>query len=477
MLFPSVEFIFAFLPIVLTVYFILLRRNVLLKNIWLFAASLFFYAFGEGSFILLMLGEILLDYLLALFLNRSQKRWARRTLLSIAIISNIGILGIFKYASFVCVDILHLPPDAVGIAADIHLPLGISFFTFQALSYVLDVYMGKVAATGSFLNVGLYVSFFPQLVAGPIVRYTDIADAINNRKESIDGFSSGVVRFLIGLSKKVLIANNMALVADAAWKLIIGDRLETSVAMAWLGAISYTLQIYFDFSGYSDMAIGLGKIFGFDFPENFKHPYIATSLTEFWRRWHISLSSWFRDYVYIPLGGSRRGEARTYINLMIVWLLTGIWHGANYTFVVWGLLYGILLMIEKVICAHKAIRKQSLIQRIFGHLYTMIVVTLAWVIFRSDSINDAVIYILGMFGRGSGKLVDRVFVAYLKQNICFYIPAIIGCMPILESLEIKFGEKNPIYNVAFGATVLAGFVISVSYIINNGYNPFIYFNF
>ena len=477
MLFPSVEFIFAFLPIVLMVYFILLRRNVLLKNIWLFAASLFFYAFGEGSFILLMLGEILLDYLLALFLNRSQKRWARRTLLSIAIISNIGILGIFKYASFVCVDILHLPPDAVGIAADIHLPLGISFFTFQALSYVLDVYMGKVDATDSFLNVGLYVSFFPQLVAGPIVRFTDIADAINNRKESIDGFSSGVVRFLIGLSKKVLIANNMALVADAAWKLIIGDRLEASVAMAWLGAISYTLQIYFDFSGYSDMAIGLGKIFGFDFPENFKHPYIATSLTEFWRRWHISLSSWFRDYVYIPLGGSRRGEARTYINLMIVWLLTGIWHGANYTFVVWGLLYGILLMIEKVICAHKAIRKQSLIQRIFGHLYTMIVVTLAWVIFRSDSINDAVIYILGMFGRGSGKLVDRVFVAYLKQNICFYIPAIIGCMPILESLEIKFGEKNPIYNVAFGATVLAGFVISVSYIINNGYNPFIYFNF
>lgn len=477
MLFPSVEFIFAFLPIVLTVYFILLRRNVLLKNIWLFAASLFFYAFGEGSFILLMLGEILLDYLLALFLNRSQKRWARRTLLSIAIISNIGILGIFKYASFVCVDILHLPPDAVGIAADIHLPLGISFFTFQALSYVLDVYMGKVAATGSFLNVGLYVSFFPQLVAGPIVRFTDIADAINNRKESIDGFSSGVVRFLIGLSKKVLIANNMALVADAAWKLIIGDRLEASVAMAWLGAISYTLQIYFDFSGYSDMAIGLGKIFGFDFPENFKHPYIATSLTEFWRRWHISLSSWFRDYVYIPLGGSRRGEARTYINLMIVWLLTGIWHGANYTFVVWGLLYGILLMIEKVICAHKAIRRQSLIQKIAGRIYTMIVVTLAWVIFRSDSINDALIYILGMFGRGSGKLVDRVFVAYLKQNICFYIPAIIGCMPILESLEIKFGEKNPIYNVAFGATVLAGFVISVSYIINNGYNPFIYFNF
>ena len=477
MLFPSVEFIFAFLPIVLTVYFILLRRNVLLKNIWLFAASLFFYAFGEGSFILLMLGEILLDYLLALFLNRSQKRWARRTLLSIAIISNIGILGIFKYASFVCVDILHLPPDAVGIAADIHLPLGISFFTFQALSYVLDVYMGKVDATDSFLNVGLYVSFFPQLVAGPIVRFTDIADAINNRKESIDGFSSGVVRFLIGLSKKVLIANNMALVADAAWKLIIGDRLEASVAMAWLGAISYTLQIYFDFSGYSDMAIGLGKIFGFDFPENFKHPYIATSLTEFWRRWHISLSSWFRDYVYIPLGGSRRGEARTYINLMIVWLLTGIWHGANYTFVVWGLLYGILLMIEKVICAHKAIRKQSLIQRIAGHFYTMIVVTLAWLIFRSDSINDALIYILGMFGRGSGKLVDRVFVAYLKQNICFYIPAMIGCMPILESLELKFGEKNPIYNVAFGATVLAGFVISVSYIINNGYNPFIYFNF
>lgn len=478
MLFPSVEFIFAFLPIVLTVYFILLRRNVLLKNIWLFAASLFFYAFGEGSFILLMLGEILLDYLLALFLNRSQKRWARRTLLSIAIISNIGILGIFKYASFVCVDILHLPPDAVGIAADIHLPLGISFFTFQALSYVLDVYMGKVDATGSFLNVGLYVSFFPQLVAGPIVRYTDIADTINNRKESIDGFSSGVVRFLIGLSKKVLIANNMALVADAAWKLIIGDRLEASVAMAWLGAISYTLQIYFDFSGYSDMAIGLGKIFGFDFPENFKHPYIATSLTEFWRRWHISLSSWFRDYVYIPLGGSRRGEARTYINLMIVWLLTGIWHGANFTFVVWGLLYGILLIIEKAVSQRTA-RTGALSRKhaTAGHIYTMLVVIIAWVIFRSDSIHDAIIYILGMFGRGSGKLIDKVFVAYLKQNICFYLPAIAGCFPILERLELRFGEKSPIYNIAFGVVLLAGFVISMSYIINNGYNPFIYFNF
>ena len=478
MLFPSVEFIFAFLPIVMAVYFLLLRRNALLKNIWLFAASLFFYAFGEGSFILLMLGEILLDYLLALFLNRSQKRWARRTLLSIAIISNIGILGIFKYASFVCVDILKLPPDSVGFATDIHLPLGISFFTFQALSYVLDVYMAKVPATDSFLNVGLYVSFFPQLVAGPIVRFTDIADAVNNRKETMDDFSSGVVRFLIGLCKKVLIANNMALVADAAWQLIIGDRLEASVAMAWLGAISYTLQIYFDFSGYSDMAIGLGKMFGFDFPENFDHPYIATSLTEFWRRWHISLSSWFRDYVYIPLGGSRRGVARTYINLIIVWLLTGIWHGANYTFVVWGLLYGILLIIEKAVSQRTArtgalSRKQGMA----GHIYTMLVVIIAWVIFRSDSIHDAIIYILGMFGRGSGKLIDKVFVAYLKQNICFYLPAIAGCFPILERLELRFGEKSPIYNIAFGVVLLAGFVISMSYIINNGYNPFIYFNF
>ena len=294
----------------------------------------------------------------------------------------------------------------------------------------------------------------------------------------MDDFSSGVVRFLIGLCKKVLIANNMALVADAAWQLIIGDRLEASVAMAWLGAISYTLQIYFDFSGYSDMAIGLGKMFGFDFPENFDHPYIATSLTEFWRRWHISLSSWFRDYVYIPLGGSRRGVARTYINLIIVWLLTGIWHGANFTFVVWGLLYGILLIIEKAVSQRTArtgalSRKQGMA----GHIYTMLVVIIAWVIFRSDSIHDAIIYILGMFGRGSGKLIDKVFVAYLKQNICFYLPAIAGCFPILERLELRFGEKSPIYNIAFGVVLLAGFVISMSYIINNGYNPFIYFNF
>ena len=226
------------------------------------------------------------------------------------------------------------------------------------------------------------------------------------------------------------------------------------------------------------MAIGLGKIFGFDFPENFKHPYIATSLTEFWRRWHISLSSWFRDYVYIPLGGSRRGEARTYINLMIVWLLTGIWHGANFTFVVWGLLYGILLIIEKAVSQRTA-RTGALSRKhaTAGHIYTMLVVIIAWVIFRSDSIHDAIIYILGMFGRGSGKLIDKVFVAYLKQNICFYLPAIAGCFPILERLELRFGEKSPIYNIAFGVVLLAGFVISMSYIINNGYNPFIYFNF
>ncbi len=473
MVFSSILFLFRFLPIVLVLYYIAPRK---LKNTVLFLASLVFYAWGEPVYVVLMIFSTIFNYIFGILVDRAKAREkvkAAKAVVAVSVVVNLAILGYFKYADFLIANVNAIFKTSIP-SLKLALPIGISFYTFQTMSYIIDVYRGDAKAQKNIISFGTYVALFPQLIAGPIVRYNTIAEQLERRKETVEGISYGVVRFVTGMGKKVLIANNIGMLFDA---ISAGNISSTPALTAWLGAIAYTFQIYFDFSGYSDMAIGLGKIFGFDFPENFKHPYIATSLTEFWRRWHISLSSWFRDYVYIPLGGSRRGEARTYINLMIVWLLTGIWHGANYTFVVWGLLYGILLMIEKVICAHKAIRKQSLIQKIAGHFYTMIVVTLAWVIFRSDSINDALIYILGMFGRGSGKLVDRVFVAYLKQNICFYIPAIIGCMPILESLEIKFGEKNPIYNVAFGATVLAGFVISVSYIINNGYNPFIYFNF
>lgn len=480
MLFPSEEFLFAFLPVVLVVYYALLRRNVLLKNIWLLLASLMFYAWGEPVYVCLMVAVVAADYLLGLLIDRvaADKTVARRCLLVVTIVANLGVLGWFKYANFIVNEVARVSGGNADGWKDVVLPIGISFFTFQAMSYVFDVYKGEVKAEKNPVYVGLYVSFFPQLIAGPIVRYQTVAKQMRERKESLELFSEGVVRFLKGLIKKVIIANNMAIVADAAWELLIGDRLEASVAMAWLGAISYTLQIFFDFSGYSDMAIGLGRMFGFKFLENFDHPYISGSVTEFWRRWHMSLSSWFKDYVYIPLGGSRKGQGRTIFNLFVVWLLTGIWHGANWTFILWGLLYFIVLTIEKLA---KVKPGQS---RWWGHIYTMIVVCLAWVVFRSDSVSDAWIYIKATFGAGSGAIIDGAVAAYIKQNAIYYVMALVGCLPVLGRLESYFDDKNLenktislMWNLLFlgGMGILT--LVAVSFIINNAYSPFIYFNF
>ena len=405
MLFSSSVFLFLFLPVVLLVYYLPLRRWRQGQNVFLLLASLGFYAWGEPWFVLVMLGSILANYGFGLWVDAC-KRAGRTCLppLVAALAVNLGILFVFKYLTFTLGILNRL--GAAFVIPGIELPIGISFFTFQALSYVLDVHRDRGEVQRSPLKVGLYISFFPQLIAGPIVKYETVAQQIDHRKETWTDFSAGCSRFIVGLGKKVLLSNQLAVVADRAFGL--GDGL--SASFAWLGALCYTLQIYYDFSGYSDMAIGLGKMFGFHFLENFNYPYISRSITEFWRRWHISLSTWFRDYVYFPLGGSRVDSRAKHIrNLFVVWLLTGIWHGANWTFLAWGLFYFVLLVLEK-----------------YGHLgrgwpvwakwlFTFLMVNFAWVLFRADSLAAAGQYLQAMFGLGAGGW-DDLTALYLREN-------------------------------------------------------------
>ena len=355
---------------------------------------------------------------------------------------------------------------------NIALPIGISFFTFQAMSYVIDVYRQKGEVQTNILYVGLYISFFPQLIAGPIVRYETIADEIKNRKETVNDFFDGFARFIVGLSKKVLLANSFAILADQTFDAAKnGDSL--SVMFSWLGAIAYTLQIFFDFCGYSDMAIGLGRMFGFHFLENFNYPFISKSITEFWRRWHMSLGTWFRDYVYIPLGGSRVSKSRNIFNLFVVWLLTGIWHGANFTFIVWGLMYFVLLVFEKLTGIYK---KQGKIINVFKWVYTMFFVILGWVVFRSDSLSDAWYYLKAMFGLNANTFNDGLFIGYFVQNLILLLFGIILSTPVFRILKRK--TMNNRFFGCFSIVVLIGlFVLSISSLISNSYNPFIYFNF
>ena len=483
MLFPTEEFLLIFLPITLCIYYLIPQRYRDVRNLWLLAASLIFYAWGEPLYVLLMISVIAFDHMMALIIDKS-----RNTIIfALTILVNIGVLIWFKYFSSV-------------------LPIGISFYTFQAMSYVIDVYRSKIKAEKNPLYTGLYISFFPQLIAGPIVRYETIAAKIRNRSESIPGFASGAERFVRGLIKKVLIANRMAVVADAVWALVIGDRLCAGVSLAWLGAVSYTLQIFFDFSGYSDMAIGLGAMFGFDLPENFDHPYIAKSVTEFWRRWHITLSGWFRDYVYIPMGGSRVSKGRLVFNLFVVWLLTGMWHGSDLTFVIWGMIYFAVLTVEKLAGVKvkasetnkendgggsgRNERPAALLTNIVKHLYTLIIVVVAWVFFRSDSLPDALGYIKGMFpvfstagSTGDGQFATAVgstaALAYIRQNLAFYIAALILCMPVRARLaeKLRGSVAGKVFDVTYGIVLAACFVLALSYIYNNAYSPFIYFNF
>jgi alginate O-acetyltransferase complex protein AlgI len=354
------------------------------------------------------------------------------------------------------------------------LPIGISFFTFQAISYVVDIYRGKKAVQRNILNAGLYIAFFPQLVAGPIIRYDTIADQITGRTESFELFSQGVCRFIAGLAKKVLLANSFAVIADRSFAMSQGG--DTSITFAWLGAIAYTLQIYFDFSGYSDMAIGLGKMFGFRFPENFNYPYISKSATEFWRRWHISLGSWFRDYIYFPLGGSRvSSKARLVLNLFVVWLLTGIWHGANWTFICWGLLYFVFIAIEKLVRF-----EERNIPAAVKHIYIMLLVIVGWVLFRANTIAYALDHLKIMFGLAGKPFLDVNTVVYLKENLFYFLFGLIFSAPVAKTAALKVDSMcsgKAAAGALYAAAFIAVFLFTLSYLVKGTYNPFIYFNF
>lgn len=464
MLFSSTIFIFGFLPAVLVLYY-LFKKKRSLQNILLTFTSLFFYAWGEPLFVLVMLGVITLDYLLALAVDKYRSNKSKvRIILTTTVISNLSVFFIFKYLTFTLTNINSVFGFDITVP-NIALPIGISFFMFQALSYVIDVYREKGEVQKNIINVALYISFFPQLIAGPIVRYETIADQIRNRKETLDDFIDGVCRFIVGLGKKVLIANNLALVADSAFA-----KPDISVAFAWLGAIAYTFQIFYDFAGYSDMALGLGKMFGFHFLENFNYPYISKSISEFWRRWHISLGSWFRDYVYFPLGGSRvDSKARLVFNLFAVWFLTGVWHGANWTFILWGLMYFVLIALEKLTGFDKKLRG-------FGHIYTLFFVIIGWVLFRATDITHAIEYLRAMFGLAGNALYNGISVFELTDNKFFFIAGLLFSFPIAPWLKKKLGNSI-ISNIIYPILMTAVFIISVSYIVKGSYNPFIYFNF
>jgi len=357
------------------------------------------------------------------------------------------------------------------IVPNIALPIGISFFTFQNMSYVIDVYRKDGEVQKNPLYVGLYISFFPQLIAGPIVRYQTIAEEVNHRKENIEDFSQGVCRFITGLGKKVLLANNMALIADKAFAMGT-DSL--SVSFAWLGVIAYAFQIFFDFSGYSDMAIGLGRMFGFHFLENFNYPYISRSISEFWRRWHISLSTWFRDYVYFPLGGSRvKTKKRLVFNLFVVWSLTGVWHGANWTFILWGFLYFVLISFEKLVNFKDRFGKYN----VLTYIYTMFFVLMGWVLFRADNISHATEYIKVMLGFKGTSIFDNLTILYFNEYKYFLLFSALCSVPIIKWLSTKIKNKNKLYSFGYVASYLIIFILSISYIIKGTYNPFIYFNF
>ena len=481
MVFSSTIFLFFFLPLTLLAYFVVGPRG---RNAILLAASLLFYAWGETVYLLVMLFSIAANYLFGLLIDQARQRGRRGGLAFVcAVATNLGLLGFFKYANFL-VDNLNPVLPVLGLApmdiGRVHLPIGISFFTFQALSYIIDLYRNETTVQRSLLNFALYKALFPQLIAGPIVRYRDVAREIEQRTVSLDDFASGVQRFIIGLGKKVLIANVMGRAADT----IFATPAETLPAtLAWIGAIAFMLQIYFDFSGYSDMAIGLGRMFGFHFLENFNYPYIARSIREFWRRWHISLSTWFRDYLYIPLGGNRHGAARTGANLLLVFLLCGLWHGASWTFLIWGVYHGIFLVLERV----PAVRR--LLDRLpapLQHAYVLLVVLVGWVFFRADTFAHALAYLQAMVDFSREPLFNsQLFLALNNEFSLTLAAAVIGSAPVFMLLQ-RWRAGRPIvpapamrWLAATAQVGSLGFVLvySIAAVLGGAHNPFLYFRF
>ena len=469
MVFSSLTFLFLFFPIVIGVYYLCPR---VLRNLWLLAASLLFYAWGEPVYIRLMVASILFNYLCGLgvaALQKRQKPSPAKGLLVLCIVGNIGALGVFKYADLLIDTVNGIAGSHLALL-ELALPIGISFYTFQALSYVIDVYRGAVAAQKNPITFGTYIALFPQLIAGPIVQYKTVEQQLCGRRETAAQFAEGIGRFTVGLGKKVLIANQVGALWDTVAAL---PGTSLTAGTAWLGALAFTFQIYFDFSGYSDMAIGLGKMLGFQFLENFDYPYLSRSITEYWRRWHISLGTWFREYVYIPLGGNRRGLPRQILNLIIVWGLTGLWHGASWNFLLWGLYYGVILILEKV-WLHKPLQRAP---RAVQHLYSLLLIVFGWVIFALTDFGAIGNYFAALFGAHGGADSETLYL--LTTNLILLVIAGVASTRLPARLAERLVQRmHPAGQTAVKCVFYAGVLLMcIAFLVGDSYNPFLYFRF
>jgi alginate O-acetyltransferase complex protein AlgI len=467
MVFSSILFMFIYLPVVLAVYYFCPMKW---RNVWLFAVNLVFYGWGEPVYIVLMMFSITVNYINGIFIvkyKEAQPKKAKAVLI-LNVVINLSLLVFFKYFDLFTGTFNSIIGTELISPMNLALPIGISFYTFQTMSYPIDLYRGDAKLQKNYINFGTYVALFPQLIAGPIVRYKDIDDQLNYRVHSADKFASGVRRFTVGLAKKVLIANNIGILWDNYSAL---PSSELTVVGSWLGIIAFTFQIYFDFSGYSDMAIGLGRMLGFEFLENFNYPYISKTVTEFWRRWHISLSTWFRDYVYIPLGGNRKGKNRQLLNIAIVWALTGLWHGANWTFMLWGMYYALFLIIEKLWLLDILKKLPTFV----GHIYTGVIFICGWVIFQLDSLAEVFAYFKAMFGFGDGGFFAATDGFYFSVYAIMLIICVIASTPFAKNLFAKLPEK--VRSVASPVLIVAGLAVSTAYLVDSTYNPFLYFRF
>ena len=466
MIFSSLLFMYIFLPIVLGIYYFSPKK---LRNFVLLMISLVFYGWGEPIYIFLMIISIIVGFTGARLIDKYRDNKDFSTCIFITVlVLNIGALFFFKYYGFL-IEIINSVFNSNLRIRTLPLPLGISFYTFQIISYVVDVYKRDTKVQKNIINFGAYVSMFPQLVAGPIVQYTTIEKQLNSREENLNQFGEGVERFVLGLGKKVIIANNVGAVWNTVKPLVSSD---ISVLTSWIGIIAFTLQIYFDFSGYSDMAIGLGKMFGFDFMENFKYPYISKSVTEFWRRWHISLGSWFRDYIYIPLGGNRCSKIANVRNIFVVWFVTGLWHGASWNFIVWGLFFGVIIFIEKM----GLLKVLDKLPSFLCNIYTMFFVVISWVFFDTYTLKDSMVYIGNMFGLNNNIAYDNMACYLLDTNKVFFITAIVCSTPLIKYL-IEYLKKSLVGKIVLIMFYIGIIIISTSLLVGESYNPFLYFRF
>ena len=465
MVFSSLIFLFVFLPFVLAVYYITPKK---FRNLTLFIVDLVFYAWGEPWLVVLMLVSIMLNYTAGILIGiNREKKSLSKFIFILALILNLGLLGFFKYIGFIGETLNMVMPFLNIPILEIALPIGISFYTFQTMSYTIDVYKNTVKVQKNIITFGTYVSLFPQLIAGPIVRYEDVAEQLMHRKETLQEFTDGVKLFLIGLSKKVLLANEMG----NLWDAVRESGTQSGALGSWVGIIAYTFQIYFDFCGYSEMAMGLGKMFGFDFLKNFDYPYISKSITEFWRRWHISLGTWFREYVYIPLGGNRKGLSRQIINIAVVWFLTGLWHGASWNFILWGLYFGVLLMIEKLFML-KVLKKAP---AIISHIYSIIIILFGWVLFYFEDLGEMGVFLSRMFG-SDGFMMSGDISTTIISYIPLLIAAAVTSTPLISKIYHKIKSKPVLYVIDNAGCVLA-LLLCTAALVSSDYNPFLYYKF